>query len=339
MEKIYATVLTYNRQELLRQCLDAIRLQSTSIDTVLVIDNGSTDGTIDMLKNDYPWVEIARLATNLGASGGFNFATRIAMAAGATHVWLMDDDVIADCDALQHLLDGFNHLAAAGCPAAFIVSSAYAPNGELTNVPVLAEGRNSLGYPDWPRWLHQALVPVRRATFVSILIPAHTFQTFGYPLGSMFIWGEDSEFTLRISNIIPGYLCGASKVVHVRANPGILDVRRENTALRRGWHRYRVRNHFYNLKTHRSASAAVRYAFQMLGDVVRLFLEGRTRDAAIIARGIVEGVFFQPNEAPFLTDISVCDMDFVSPCLQQKISCFSAIDVDRKMVCHPHLEG
>lgn len=44
-EKIAAVVVTYNRKELIGECLDAILLQTYPVDSIILIDNASTDGT------------------------------------------------------------------------------------------------------------------------------------------------------------------------------------------------------------------------------------------------------------------------------------------------------
>ena len=50
MEKVIAVVVTYNRQALLSECITALRKQSRPLDAILVINNGSTDGTEDWLR-------------------------------------------------------------------------------------------------------------------------------------------------------------------------------------------------------------------------------------------------------------------------------------------------
>lgn len=49
-KKIVAIVVTYNRKKLLKECLEAIYTQTVRIDTLILIDNASTDGTTEFLK-------------------------------------------------------------------------------------------------------------------------------------------------------------------------------------------------------------------------------------------------------------------------------------------------
>ncbi len=220
MSSIFAVVLTYDRKELLRACLTAISRQTHPCDGVIVVDNGSSDGTADMLRSEFSSVEVCRLRENVGAAGGFSLGMRLAVAVGAERIWVMDDDVIAEPDALEKLADGLNFVEQQGAEPPFVVSIARSQGGALTDVPEVAKSQNGLGYSIWPLYLERSLVPVIRSTFVSILIPLRTFEKYGFPLASMFIWGEDGEFTLRVTKQEPGYLCALSKVEHMRAQPG-----------------------------------------------------------------------------------------------------------------------
>ena len=324
MTGISAVVLTYNRRDLLRQCLDALLAQSVEIDKIIVIDNGGTDGSTEMMRAHYPDVEVCRLAVNTGAAGGFNMATRLAIAGGADQVWLMDDDVIPEPDALEHLVAGAATMRERGSDPPFMLSLARAPNGMLTNVPDIDRSVNAFDYANWPLQLERGLAPVRRATFVSILFPRQIFATHGYPLGSMFIWGEDSEFTWRVSKDQPGYLVARSEVTHVRAQPGMLDIRSEAPGPRLGWHRFLVRNTIYNLRTHQSRRALVQYTRATAHRAFRLALDGKLQKAGILAKGIVEGFVFKPDEARFAGAFEQAGIEFITRSLQARIAFGSA---------------
>ena len=80
--KVVSVVVTYNRKDLLEECIDAIKEQSYNLDKIIIIDNNSNDGTFEMLeKKGYTKNEkflIKRLETNIGGSGGFYEGMKIA---------------------------------------------------------------------------------------------------------------------------------------------------------------------------------------------------------------------------------------------------------------------
>ena len=98
--KILAAVVTHNRCALLRRCLEGIDAQTRTPDDVLVVNNASTDGTLDMLKK-----KGTRFITqeNLGSAGGWHRCIEFALNEGFDAVWLMDDDGFPGVNALEHL--------------------------------------------------------------------------------------------------------------------------------------------------------------------------------------------------------------------------------------------
>ena len=102
---VCAVVVTYNRRDLLEECLAALAAQTHPVDHLLVIDNASTDGTPELLRERYAdQAELVALATNEGGAGGFHEGLRLGHAAGYDWIWLMDDDTIPSPTALQELL-------------------------------------------------------------------------------------------------------------------------------------------------------------------------------------------------------------------------------------------
>ena len=67
--KVTATILTRNRRDLLRESLGAVLGQTRPVDHLIVVDNESTDGTLDMLAEEFPDVTVVALLENQGATG------------------------------------------------------------------------------------------------------------------------------------------------------------------------------------------------------------------------------------------------------------------------------
>lgn len=77
MANVHIVVVNYNTAGLLRRCLDhAIASRAEATMSLTVVDNGSTDGSLAMLREEYPQVRALRSERNLGFSGGNNLALR-----------------------------------------------------------------------------------------------------------------------------------------------------------------------------------------------------------------------------------------------------------------------
>src|SRR5437870_3094389 len=74
---VCAVVVTFNRKALLRDCLESLYKQSRVPDHIVLVDNHSSDGTLDMVREAFvnrpsgPQLSIVALAENRGGAGGF----------------------------------------------------------------------------------------------------------------------------------------------------------------------------------------------------------------------------------------------------------------------------
>lgn len=100
---VTVVVLNWNGQRLLPDCLDALAKQDLdpSLWQVWVVDNGSTDGSLDLLARDYPDTHVIRNGENLGYAGGNNVGLR---AATTPFVVLLNNDAHPEPDWLRRLL-------------------------------------------------------------------------------------------------------------------------------------------------------------------------------------------------------------------------------------------
>lgn len=106
--KLDAVIVTFNRLEDLKECLQKYEEQIESVDSLIVIDNCSNDGTKEYLNN---WKRIQskfkkkviHLSKNFGGSGGFFEGIKYAMLNGADWIWLHDDDAFIYKDTILNL--------------------------------------------------------------------------------------------------------------------------------------------------------------------------------------------------------------------------------------------
>lgn len=94
-EKVATVTVTYNRKNLLKENINAIMEQSYNIDSIIIVDNNSTDGTKEEIdeefgKNDK--IKYILLEENIGGAGGFYTGCKYAYENGYDWIILMDDD-------------------------------------------------------------------------------------------------------------------------------------------------------------------------------------------------------------------------------------------------------
>lgn len=101
---ISIVIVTRDRKAQLKKCLMSVFLQKYQEIETLVIDNQSSDGTIEMLRTEFPSVTLIRLDRNLGCPGARNIG---ALNAHGEILFFLDDDCIIDEDAIKNAVPYF----------------------------------------------------------------------------------------------------------------------------------------------------------------------------------------------------------------------------------------
>jgi len=287
--RVIAVVVTYNRRELLLESLAAVHAQSRPPDAVIVVDNASTDETPAAVRSRYPAAALAELARNTGGAGGFACGMALALADGADLVWLMDDDTVPGPHALRALLEARGRHP--GRPPALVASRVIWTDGRShpMNTP-----RTKPFATKAERGAAAAAgcIPIRSASFVSVLVDAGLCRERGLPQADYFLWNDDFEYTTRLLRGQAGLLCPASVVVHKTAAFGSTDADPGPRFF------YEVRNKVWTLRT-RSLGPAERvlYGGSTLRRWARTFAKSRDRRAlgSALVKGIAAGVRTGPR--------------------------------------------
>jgi len=311
--KVLAVVVTWNRKHLLEQCLRAILGQSRAVNGIILIDNNSTDGTPEFLMAagllSDARIIYKRFSKNEGPAAGFTAGFAEAMSQGFHWLWVMDDDVVPEADALHHLIQAFEANFADPRSVGFLSSLVVDPQGCAMNVPEIDFQPMPTGYPGWNQLLGQGMVKVRQATFVSILFPSTTLEDFGLPKKSFYMWGEDSDYTLSISQKRPCYQVGLSRAVHYRASASSPGVTKERDPARIPLLYYFYRNQLYLRRRYYQRRQFLSQLVESLKAVwfaltTRPFTVSRARAVLL---GVIAGFFFNPI-LPESTDIVTTQM-------------------------------
>ena len=195
-QEIAAIIVTYNRRELLCQCLASISQQSHPVHKVIVVDNASIDNSESYIR-EKGWFEKLnlqwfRLPENEGGAGGFHNGLKAFLSSGCQFAWLMDDDGHPEKDCLEKLLDNIAHNEIIG-PIVLNTSDA----SELSfafRKPGTKQVLNTAGEVQklYGPVCNNILFP-----FNGTLLSAETIKKIGLPKKEYFIWGDETEYTLR----------------------------------------------------------------------------------------------------------------------------------------------
>ena len=104
-KKVSVVILNWNRKEMLLDCLRSIRELEYPIYEIIVVDNASTDGSVQAVREKYPDVVLIENDKNYGAIGGKNIGLRKALQSDVEYIYMQDNDIVAAKDALTKLVE------------------------------------------------------------------------------------------------------------------------------------------------------------------------------------------------------------------------------------------
>ena len=292
--KIAAVIVTYNRLPMLKKCVDALLRQNKGQFDILLIDNASTDGT-----GDYGAAAAAgserifyhNTGANLGGAGGFSYGIRTGVTEGYEYLWLMDDDTIAEETALEELLRA---AATLKDEFGFLSSLALWTDGTpcRMNIPEVSEH----WWEETNGIFEQGLMRINCASFVSLFLKASVVKQVGLPIKEFFIWGDDTEYTMRISRQYPCYFAYRSKVVHEMKSNNMTSIQDEAEG-RLNRYRYLYRNLYYIARSGRKKDQ-LNYMIEVKNTVKDLLRSGRKdkwKRVRIVLGSYLSGMRFRPE--------------------------------------------
>lgn len=301
---VYALVVTYNRKALLIECLNAILAQSRMPDKIVVIDNASTDGTNELFCKGGMFggqiFQYIKTDKNSGGAGGFYLGIKQTYSE-CDYIWLMDDDTIPNPHTLKGLCDSFEQV---GGKVSFFASTVFGPKGEPMNLPAIDNSVTENGYADWYFNLDKQMVKIKSATFVSLLINTEAVRAVGLPLDWYFIWGDDTEYTLRLTKYYgPAYFTAQSNVLHKRFNAKTLSIRNEENESRIKMYFYFYRNMLITIEAYESKRSANRSRNRGIKECICILVKPNIRyrllKICVIVRGICAYTFRKYNRNAF----------------------------------------
>lgn len=294
MNKIAAVVVTYNRKELLKKCIQHILEQSVNSLDIVVIDNGSTDGTEKDIHDIYATNEqviYINTKENLGGAGGFSFGIKWAAKKGYDYLWIMDDDTIPEKNALEELLNADKVLNG---EYGFLSSYAKWIDGTvcIMNVPRISNNWR-VNIDDE---FNYSLMQVESASFVSMFVKTEVVKKIGLPIKEFFIWADDVEYTRRISKQYPCYFVYKSQVVHEMGSNQTTSIS-ESDEIRLERYKVLYRNKYY-IARHGVKREKILYWLEIknaIRDIRKSNCSHKAKRCRIVLGSCIKGLFFKPT--------------------------------------------
>lgn len=290
LPRVWVVVLNWNNAPDTLRCLASLERQDYPDLRILVVDNGSTDGSLERIREACSGLEALALTENLGFGGGMNRGMDYSLAAGAEYVLLLNNDAELAPDAVRLLVAAMEAHPGAGLAAPTIFH--HSPPG----APWYAGGRLSRWTGTAEHWTHDPTPEIRSVTFATgccwLVRPALVARVGGLN-ERYFLYVEDVEYCDRV-------LAAEFEILHVGASHAWHEVgasTQSQQAKAPALDYYDTRNGLWFIRerlrgAQRLTACAYYWGVRMPRKLARIILAARDRRSSLTAvlRGLRDGL-------------------------------------------------
>lgn len=124
LPSVAAVALNWNNRKDIAKLIESLLLVQYQNLDIIVVDNASTDDSVEFIKENYPSITLLCNKENLGGTGGFNSGIKGALSLGTyDYIWLLDNDVIVSPNALLPLVNAMGNDPIVGLAGSKIINS------------------------------------------------------------------------------------------------------------------------------------------------------------------------------------------------------------------------
>jgi GT2 family glycosyltransferase len=198
--KVAIVVLAYNNYADTRECLQSILKLDYPALTIWLVDNGSQDGTAQLVTLEFPTVYVIQTGRNLGVAGGFNTGIVAALEKGAEYVFILNNDTVVESNVIRVLVAEAQTHPDYGILMPKILyykarSRIWSIGARYRLFPpaivMIGRGKEDSLHYNKPRFLEYAPA-------CALLIPRRVFERVGLLDDGYFFFYEDWDYSLRV---------------------------------------------------------------------------------------------------------------------------------------------
>lgn len=193
--KVFIIILNYNGLDTIEQCLAGVFQMSYSNFEVVVVDNNSQDGSLELAKSLFPKAHFIKNKVNIGFAAGNNIGIRFALERMADYVFILNNDAETEVETLTKLVAAAEGNKNVGILSPVIYSSennqVWFSGGKIKWLAMKAVHVRK-GHPD-----QKGLIKTDYVTGCAILVKKEVFKAIGLFDESFFLYYEDADLSVR----------------------------------------------------------------------------------------------------------------------------------------------
>lgn len=237
----------WNLKDDLGECLDSLSHITYANHQIIVVDNGSNDGSVDFVKRRYPWVTLIALPQNQGYAAALNAGIVRALEQGSSYVFALNNDTIVEPDVLTKLVTVIKSDSSIGIAAPKVLyyddpNRIYRLGDRKYRYLPLPVG---FGNKWRDRHKFSGIMEFDYVSGCAMLIRASLFRVLGLFDTSFFMYYEDADFCRRAKEHDYRIVCVGDVVIYHKAS---LSAKKEKITI--SYIRARNRVRFYRRYKH-----------------------------------------------------------------------------------------
>lgn len=210
-DTIAVLTLNWQRANDTIECLKSIQSQDIEIDEIVVVDNGSSDGSVELIQNTFPDITLLSLKENLGFAGGFNFGINFLLSKKYKYLLMVNNDTVCSPSMVRELYEASKERDAITAPFIYYYDSpdrVWSAGGDVSKylLEILKHERNI------PKDK-----PIQRdfLTGCALFASIEQLSKIGLFNEDFFLYYEDRDFCMRANALkIPLYVVPQASLWH-----------------------------------------------------------------------------------------------------------------------------
>ncbi len=211
-------IVNWNTKDLSIACLRSIYKSTQHLlgsMEVIVVDNGSTDGSVEAIQDNYPGVEVIRLKENIGFTRATNIGLRMC---NGEFVLLLNSDTVVEEGAIESMVEFMRKNAECGLLNPLFLN----PDGTIQFAGGKQRSLLSITltlFTGWDTDIYTSLrsnapIKIKKPYGAALMVRSELLETVGF-LDEQFWYGEEDDYGLRAINAgYDIYMLPSAKIVH-----------------------------------------------------------------------------------------------------------------------------
>jgi len=199
--KVFAISLNWNGKNDTIKCVEALKRLNYPNYCIVIVDNGSTDGSVAALKMKFPDITIIENRANLGYANGFNIGLKFAYEKGADYFLILNNDTIIDSEAMINLVN----IAEMDERIGFVSGKVYwysRPNvlqtiGRMSH-PITLVDEHHIGSGEIDDGQYDKIQDFDFIDDIFLLVRREVFETLGGYDSNFFLYYEETDWCARV---------------------------------------------------------------------------------------------------------------------------------------------